>query len=79
MALQELAERTADGITVRLWWESDTDEVTVTYVDERKGESFTLYPPKEKAMDAFTHPNAYPEGAREPRRSAEPRPQAVIF
>ena len=79
MALQELAERSGNGITVRLWWESDTDEVTVTYLDDRTGESFTLCPARAQAMDAFEHPNAYPESARRPRRAAEARPQAVIF
>ena len=34
MALHELAERSGNGITVRLWWESETDEVTVTYIDD---------------------------------------------
>ena len=60
MALHELSERNGNGITVRLWWESETDEVTVTYVDELKGESFTLYPARDKARDAFEHPNAWP-------------------
>jgi hypothetical protein len=79
MAIHELAERSGDGITVRLWWEDETDEVTVTYVDERKGESFTLYPSNDKAMDAFDHPNAWPETARSPRRAHEARPHAVVF
>ena len=79
MALQELAERSGNGITVRLWWESDTDEVTVTYLDERTGESFTLYPAREQAMDAFEHPNAYPESARQPRHVHEPLPQALTL
>lgn len=79
MALHELSERNGNGITVRLWWESETDEVTVTYVDELKGESFTLYPARDKARDAFEHPNAWPESARQPRGVTAPRPQAVVF
>lgn len=79
MPLHELAERSGDGITVRLWWDSETEEVTVTYVDERKGESFTLYPPSDKALDAFDHPNAWPESARQPRRALEARPRSVVF
>jgi hypothetical protein len=79
MALHELAERTGSGITVRLWWESDTDEVTVTYVDEQKGESFTLYPNRDKAMDAFDHPNAWPESARQPRGVTAPVEHSVTF
>lgn len=79
MALHELAERSGNGITVRLWWESETDEVTVTYVDDRQGESFTLYPPRDQALDAFEHPNSYPERARQPQRLFQPRPQAVVF
>lgn len=79
MALVELAERSGNGITVRLWWEAETDQVTVTYVDERCGEAFTLYPAREQALDAFEHPNAYPESARRPRGAVEARPQSVIF
>ena len=79
MALHELAERSGNGITVRLWWDSDTDEVTVTYIDDQQGESFTLYPARDKARDAFEHPNAYPESARQPRRAHEAQPQAVSF
>ena len=79
MALHELAERIGDGITVRLWWDTDADEVMVTYVDERKGESFTLYPPRHKAMDAFEHPNAWPESARQPLRALDGQPQPAVL
>lgn len=79
MARHELAERSGDGITVRLWWESETGEVTVTYVDERQGASFTLYPTRENAMDAFEHPNGYPESARRPRGAVEALEQAISF
>jgi hypothetical protein len=63
MALQELAERSAHGITVCLWWESEADEISVTYIDEQTGDAFAVFPPREKAMDAFIHPNAYPRNA----------------
>lgn len=77
MALHELAERSGDGITVRLWWDSETDEVTVTYVDDRRGEAFTLYPAKQDAMAAFDHPNAFPESARMPQPRVLALPQTV--
>ena len=77
MTLHELAERSRDGITVRLWWESETDEVTVTYIDDRKGEAFTLYPARQEAMAAFDHPNAFPDRARQPQHSTTARPQPV--
>lgn len=77
MALHELAERSGDGITVRLWWDSESDEVTVTYVDDRRGEAFTLYPAKQEAMAAFDHPNAFPESARRPRQRTLTLPETV--
>ena len=62
MALRELAEREADGIVVRLFWDDDrrTDaDVIVTYQDKRRHESYSLHPPRAEALDAFYHPNAY--------------------
>jgi len=57
-----LAQRESSGIHVRLFWDeaaiSDSD-VVVEYEDANEEVSFTLYPPRERALDAFYHPNAY--------------------
>jgi hypothetical protein len=62
MALRELAEREADGIVVRLFWDDERAtgaDVIVTYTDERRNHSYLLHPPRAQALDAFYHPNAY--------------------
>jgi hypothetical protein len=62
MALRELAEREADGIVVRLFWDDELAtgaDVIVTYRDERRNQSYFLHPPRANALDAFYHPNAY--------------------
>jgi hypothetical protein len=62
MALRELAEREADGIVVRLFWDDERTtgaDVIVTYEDERRNASYLLHPPRAEALDAFYHPNAY--------------------
>ena len=62
MALRELAEREADGIVVRLFWDDERatgTDVVVTYQDERRNQSYLLRPPRALALDAFYHPNAY--------------------
>ena len=71
MALRELAEREADGIVVRLFWDDDGTagvDLIVTYRDERRNQCYLLHPPRAQALDAFYHPNAYvashPEGFR---------------
>lgn len=62
MALRELAEREADGIIVRPFWDDDGAtgaDVIVTYGDELRNECYLLHPPRADALDAFYHPNAY--------------------
>ena len=62
MALRELAEREADGIVVRLFWDDDRTtgvDVIVAYQDGRRNHSYLLHPPRARALDAFYHPNAY--------------------
>jgi hypothetical protein len=60
-----LAIRESSGILVRLFWDeeakSDSD-VVVEYEDRSEDLSYTLYPPRERALDAFYHPNAYRRG-----------------
>lgn len=57
-----LAVRESNGVHVRLYWDeaavSDSD-VVVEYEDHNEDVSYTLYPPREHALDAFYHPNAY--------------------
>jgi hypothetical protein len=57
-----LADRGTDGISVRLFWDdtaSPEKEVVLKYEDRKEGVAYTLYPPRDRALDAFYHPNAY--------------------
>ena len=57
-----LAVRESCGIVVRLLWDEAADpdsDVVVEYRDRREGVAFTLHPPRERALDAFYHPNSY--------------------
>jgi hypothetical protein len=57
-----LADRTTDGISVRLFWNeaaTGAGEIVVEYEDENEGIAYVLYPPRDRALDAFYHPNAY--------------------
>src|SRR5918999_700301 len=56
MAARELAERSSDGIVVRLYWDEDKpagSDLFVTYRDSRWGVYYTLYPPRDRLLDAF--------------------------
>jgi len=57
-----LAERENEGILVRLYWDdaaSPGDDVILRYRDGRSGRTFSARPPRERALHAFYHPNAY--------------------
>jgi hypothetical protein len=57
-----LAERENGGILVRLFWNERAgpgDDLILRYRDERAGRAFIAYPPRESALHAFYHPNAY--------------------
>jgi hypothetical protein len=59
-----LADRATDGITVKLFWDETAAagaDILVTYEDRQRGVAYTLRPPRERALDAFHHPNAYLE------------------
>ena len=58
-AIRELDQRTSDGITVTLLWNTETDRVFVSVVEERHGVSFEFAVPAADAADAFHHPYAY--------------------
>ena len=57
--LVELAERSSDGVAVRLLWSRETGEVVLEVVDDRCGASFELEVPGDRALDAFRHPFVY--------------------
>jgi hypothetical protein len=57
-----LADRATDGISVRLFWDEAAVEgadIVVKYEDRSVGVAYVLYPPRDRALDAFYHPNAY--------------------
>jgi hypothetical protein len=57
-----LADRGTGGITVRLLWDETAVEgadIVVAYEDTSEGVSFEIRPPRNCALDAFYHPNAY--------------------
>jgi hypothetical protein len=76
MAVRQLAERQGNGIVVELFWNDAAPpgkDLYVEYRDERTDVFYTLYPPRDSALEAFYHPNAYvPEKRqrRTPRRAA---------
>jgi hypothetical protein len=57
--LQELAHRANDGVEVALYWNRDTDALTVVVDDARSGDLFEVEVAAKQAMDAFHHPYAY--------------------
>jgi len=59
MAIRELAQRTQNGLIVRLLWDPIRDCVILRYRDVSSGESFSAEVPKAHALAAFKHPNAY--------------------
>ncbi len=57
-----LADRGNGGIIVKLYWDESAPvgtDIVLEYEDLKEGISFTLYPPRDRALDAFYHPNAY--------------------
>jgi hypothetical protein len=68
-----LADRGTNGISVRLFWDEAAaagTEIVIEYEDSSEGLSYILYPPRDRALDAFYHPNAYRELRRQHRRAA---------
>ena len=59
--LIELAERSNDGIEVRLLWRPGAGEVVLVVSDDRTGASFGVGVPGDRALDAFRHPFVYVE------------------
>ena len=61
--LIELAERSNNGIDVRLLWRRGAAEVVLVVSDDRTGASFGVGVPGDRALDAFRHPFLYVEPA----------------
>src|SRR6266550_7732413 len=57
---RELAHRSTDGIEVSLFWSKPSNRVTIELVDGRIDERLEFEVAREKALDAFRHPYAYP-------------------
>jgi hypothetical protein len=56
---KELAYRENDGIAVTLFWQSDSNRLSVSVYDWRNGDWFELEARPRNAMDVFEHPYAY--------------------
>ena len=57
-----LAVRESCGILVRLFWDEGAavgSDVVVEYRDKSADVAYILHPPRERALNAFSHPNAY--------------------
>jgi hypothetical protein len=74
MALRQLAERNTGGVVVQLFWDDSAplgSDVFVDYRDEHEGVFFTFRPPREHALEAFYHPNAFAGGAEQASTAAK--------
>ncbi len=68
--LAELARREDTGLTVRLLWDADTNDVWLAYADLRDRDTFAARVPAPCALDAFLHPNAFRPRRRAARSAA---------
>ena len=57
--LEELDYRDSNGISVSLFWQRQSNRLSVVVEDRRLGESFTLPARDDNARDVFQHPYAY--------------------
>jgi hypothetical protein len=58
-SLLELARRKNYGVEVALFWNRDTDDLTVCVGDEKRNSYFELSPHRDQALDCFYHPYSY--------------------
>jgi hypothetical protein len=56
---RELAYRANNGVEVVLFWQQNTDDLTVAVSDERNGAYFELAAAPDQALDVFNHPYAH--------------------
>lgn len=57
-----LADRRTNCISVRLLWDKAAApgaDIVIEYEDRSNGVAYSLHPPRDRALDAFYHPNAY--------------------
>jgi len=59
--LIELAERTNDGLGIRLLWNRGTGAVVLEVTDGKTDTILEVQVPADRAMDAFRHPFVYVE------------------
>jgi hypothetical protein len=60
--MKVLASRRAGAISVRLFWDDSAAtgrDLVIEYEDRGEEVSFMFHPPRDRALDAFYHPNAY--------------------
>ena len=59
-SMRELDSRDADGVHVRLLWDSAENRTAVIVLDRKTGDSFNVeVRPGDRALDVFNHPFAY--------------------
>jgi hypothetical protein len=56
---RELAQRSADGVEVTLYWQPLQGSVAVEVRDASTEDAFEITVPGDRALDAFHHPFAY--------------------
>ena len=56
---KELAERSRDGVEVRLLWSKSDGRLIVVVTDTRTEETFEVEARGDNALDVFHHPYAY--------------------
>jgi hypothetical protein len=57
-----LADRGTGTISVRLLWDETAAlgaDLVIEYEDRGEGLNYVFHPPRDRALDAFYHPNAY--------------------
>jgi hypothetical protein len=60
---KELAHRSGDGIDVFLYWNEQTDRVTLRVDDARSDAAFEMEVDGPSALDAYRHPFVYAASA----------------
>lgn len=56
---EELAQRTEDGMNVKLLWSRADNRLAVEVSDARSGRHFELEAPRDRALDVYYHPYAH--------------------
>jgi hypothetical protein len=62
-AVRELDHRCNGGIDVRLFWEAQTNRVSLALTNEHSGESLSFEVDPSEALAAFYHPYVYADRA----------------